>query len=125
MMESGEVALPEETDESSRQVRIVRKMLEGTVEEGPLGVFRGMLRKSWKMRMNFVFMMQFYRLNNQFEISEELMRRLHCVLCAFISAVLAPHSVLRQRRLFRPQAAGGAAAHLLRHPPPAAPGVAR
>ena len=66
MMESEEVAAPEETDEASRQVRIVKKMLEGEVEEGPLGVFRGMLRKSWKMRMNFVFIMQFYRLNNQF-----------------------------------------------------------
>ena len=47
-------------------MRIVKKMLDGEVEEGPLGVFRGMLRKSWKMRMNFVFIMQFYRLNNQF-----------------------------------------------------------
>jgi hypothetical protein len=43
-------------------------------------LFKGIINKSPKHRMNFVFVMQFFRLNNQFEIMGSQIYSLHCLI---------------------------------------------
>lgn len=77
-MESDEVN-PNETDEASRQVKLVKKMLlQEEVDRKCMEIFRGLVNKSSKLRMNFVFILQFFRINSQFEIA---LSRIHCLHC--------------------------------------------
>lgn len=86
-METEEVN-PAETDEMSRQVKLIRKVLsqESVVSEC-MSLFKGILGKSSKHRMNFVFVMQFYRINNQFEMVGSQIYALYCLISEFLEAV--------------------------------------
>lgn len=65
-METNEVD-PAETDESCRQVKLIKKILAmENVECECMNIFRGIINKTAKLRLNFVFIMQFFRINNQF-----------------------------------------------------------
>ena len=84
MMESNEVN-PAETDEVSRQVKLIKKMLlQEEVEKQCVDIFRGIVGKNSKLRMNFVFILQFFRINNQFEISLGQIHSLHCLISEFL-----------------------------------------
>lgn len=64
VIESTELS-PEFTDEITRQVQLVKKMLR-TKELSLMDQFKVIITKSCKFRMNFVFMLQLYRINSQF-----------------------------------------------------------
>jgi hypothetical protein len=90
MMETNEVN-PEETDEVSRQVKLIKKMLaQETIENDCLSIFRSIINKSSKLRMNFVFVLQFYRLNSQFEINLNQISPLHCLISELLLSVPLP-----------------------------------
>lgn len=66
MMESNDVN-PEETDEMSRQVKLIKKMLlQEEVDRKCMDIFRNLVSKHSRLRMNFVFVLQFFRINSQF-----------------------------------------------------------
>jgi hypothetical protein len=58
------------TDEISRQVQLVKKILK-TKEKRLIKQFKDLISKNTKFRMNFVFMLQLYRINSKFEMTEE------------------------------------------------------
>lgn len=88
MMESKEVN-PAETDETCRQVKLISKILsEETIMSEWMNIFKGIINKSSKHRMNFVFVMQFFRLNNQFEMSEAQIYPLYCLITEFLEVVI-------------------------------------
>lgn len=79
-MESNDVN-PEETDEVSRQVKLIKKVLaQDTVDQDCINIFKGIINKNSKLRMNFVFVLQFFRINNQFEININRIHSLHCLI---------------------------------------------
>jgi hypothetical protein len=61
---------PEDTDELTRQVQLVKKIMKN--KDCPsMAQFKTIIVKNCKFRMNFVFILQLYRLNSKFEIPEE------------------------------------------------------
>lgn len=62
---------PEDTDELTRQVQLVKKILASNGESPCLEQFKTIITKNSKFRMNFVFILQFNRLNSKFEIKED------------------------------------------------------
>lgn len=84
MMESDDVD-PAETDEASRQVKLVKKMLlQEEVDRKCMEIFRTLVHKNSKLRMNFVFILQFFRINSQFEIALSRIHCLHCLISEFL-----------------------------------------
>lgn len=63
---------PEETDELTRQVQLVKKIMKG--EWDSMTQFKQIIVKSCKFRMNFVFILQMYRLNSQFQIEPDQLK---------------------------------------------------
>ena len=87
MMETDEVN-PNETDETSRLVKLIRKIMGmEKVESECIDIFRGIINKGPRHRMNFVFVIQFFRLNSQFEISPSQIYPLHCLISSFLEVV--------------------------------------
>ena len=60
---------PEDTDELTRQVQLVKKIMKG--EWASVAQFKHIMVKSCKFRMNFVFILQMYRLNSKFQIEPD------------------------------------------------------
>ena len=72
----------------SRLVKLIKKVLgQESILSESVTLFRGIINKSSKHRMNFVFVMQFYRLNNQFEMVGTQIYALYCLISEFLESV--------------------------------------
>jgi hypothetical protein len=63
-------------------------LLQEEVERKCIDIFKNIINKNSKLRMNFVFILQFFRINNQFEIGIGQIHSLHCLISEFLESVL-------------------------------------
>lgn len=88
MIDSNEVN-PEDTDETCRQIQLIKKFIRSDGEEsGLLQVFKNMVEKNSKLRMNFIFLLQFFRINGKFELTIEQFKPIYKLINIFMEAVI-------------------------------------
>jgi hypothetical protein len=54
--------------------------MNNCMEKESITIFKNLINKNSKLRMNFVFILQFFRLNNQFELTAEQMKPMHILI---------------------------------------------
>jgi len=52
-----------------RQIQLIKKIIKNPQETALMRTFKTIIKKNSKLRMNFIFIMQFFRLNSKFEIA--------------------------------------------------------
>lgn len=78
---------PEDTDELTRQVQLVKKIMKNK-DSSSIIQFKNIIVKSCKFRMNFVFILQMYRLNSKFEIDQEELKPMILLINELLTTVL-------------------------------------